>query len=55
VIRGESPAFAEGIIELLADRKRRQAIGRAARATVERRFSWEAVADAAYASYEQLW
>jgi glycosyltransferase involved in cell wall biosynthesis len=55
VIRAEPDAFAEAVIELLADPNRRRTIGKNARATVEQRFSWEAVAEAAYSSYERLW
>jgi glycosyltransferase involved in cell wall biosynthesis len=55
LIRDDSAAFAEAVIELLSDPARRQALGAAARATAERRFSWEAVAQAALASYEALW
>ena len=54
LIRKESPEFADAIIELLADPRRRQAIAAAARRTVEQRFSWRAIADEAYASYLQI-
>jgi glycosyltransferase involved in cell wall biosynthesis len=54
VIRKESPEFADAVIELLADPARRQAIAAAARHTVERRFSWRAIAGEAYASYLQI-
>jgi glycosyltransferase involved in cell wall biosynthesis len=54
LIRKESPEFADAIVELLEDPSRRAAIASAARANVERRFSWRAIADEAYASYVQL-
>jgi glycosyltransferase involved in cell wall biosynthesis len=51
LMREESPEIADGICELLADRKRNAEIAARARLTVERRFSWRAMADAAYRSY----
>lgn len=54
-IREHAPAFAEAVIDLLSDDARRERIAVEARRTVEQRFSWEAIADAAFASYERLW
>jgi glycosyltransferase involved in cell wall biosynthesis len=54
-IREGAEAFADGIVELLRDRDRRRGIAIEARRTVERRFSWASIAEAALASYEQIW
>jgi glycosyltransferase involved in cell wall biosynthesis len=54
-IRGDAREFAEALIDLLSDPARRERIGGEARRTVEQRFSWEAIADLAFASYERLW
>jgi glycosyltransferase involved in cell wall biosynthesis len=54
-IREHALAFAEAVIDLLSDDARRERIAVEARRTVEQRFSWEAIADAAFASYERLW
>jgi glycosyltransferase involved in cell wall biosynthesis len=54
LIRSTSEQFAEAICDLLADPARRNAIATAARRTVEQRFSWDAIAERAYASYLQL-
>jgi glycosyltransferase involved in cell wall biosynthesis len=54
-IREDAAAFAEAVIELLLDRTRRERIAAEARRTVEQRFSWDAIADTAFASYERLW
>jgi glycosyltransferase involved in cell wall biosynthesis len=54
LIRKESPEFAGAIIELLGDPRRRRTIAVSARRTVERRFSWRAIAEEAYASYLQI-
>ena len=51
LIRKESPEFADAICDLLEDPARRAAIAAAGRRTVEQRFSWRAIAAAAYASY----
>ena len=54
-IREDAAAFAEAVIDLLLDRTRRERIAAEARRTVEQRFSWDAIADTAFASYERLW
>jgi glycosyltransferase involved in cell wall biosynthesis len=54
LIRSTPEDFAAAICELLADPVRRKRIGGEARRTVERRFSWDAIADRAYASYLEL-
>jgi len=53
LIRKESPEFADAICDLLEDPARRAAIAQAARRTVERRFSWRAIAAEAYTSYQK--
>jgi glycosyltransferase involved in cell wall biosynthesis len=54
LIRDSSEAFADAIVELLADGGLREQIGLQGRRTVEARFSWESIADAAYGSYERI-
>jgi len=54
LIRSSAEDFAGAICDLLADPAGRQAIAERARRTVEQRFSWNAIADCAYASYLQL-
>ena len=54
-IRDGVQEFADALVELLSDSSRRARIGAQARRTVEERFSWNAIADAALSSYEQLW
>jgi glycosyltransferase involved in cell wall biosynthesis len=54
LIRKESPEFAGAILELLHDPERRRSIAEEARRTVERRFSWRAIADEAFSSYMQI-
>ena len=54
VVREGWSEFAEAVSNLLADAPKRGSIGERARATVEERFSWTAVADRAYESYEAL-
>jgi glycosyltransferase involved in cell wall biosynthesis len=54
LIRSSSNGFAEGVCGLLADEVHADVVGRNARAAVEARFSWEAVADSAWASYTSL-
>ena len=54
LVRSTPDEFAAAIGELLSDPTRRNAIATAARRTVERRFSWDAIAERAYASYLQL-
>jgi glycosyltransferase involved in cell wall biosynthesis len=54
LIRSSSADFADAVCELLADGARADAIARNARATVEARFSWEAIAGAAWESYAAI-
>jgi glycosyltransferase involved in cell wall biosynthesis len=54
VVRAEWPDFADATGDLLGDEGKRRSIGAEARATVEARFSWRAVADQAYESYTAL-
>jgi glycosyltransferase involved in cell wall biosynthesis len=54
LIRSTPNEFAAAICDLLSDSARRNAIASAARRTVEERFSWDAIAERAYASYLQL-
>jgi glycosyltransferase involved in cell wall biosynthesis len=54
LIRAGAAEFAAAICDLLADPAGRQAVAERARRTVEQRFSWNAIADSAYASYLQL-
>ena len=54
LIRSTPEEFAAAICELLASPARRESIAAAARHTVEQRFSWDAIAAHAYASYRQL-
>jgi glycosyltransferase involved in cell wall biosynthesis len=55
LIRETPEAFAQAICDLLADPVSGAAIAAAARATVERRFSWDSIAQCAYRSYLDLW
>ena len=54
LIRAEWPEFADAVGDLLADPDLRARIAAAARATVESRFGWQAIAEQAYASYQTL-
>jgi len=54
VIREDWGEFAEATADLLADAGARERIAAAARATVERRFGWSAIAESAWASYQEL-
>jgi glycosyltransferase involved in cell wall biosynthesis len=54
LVRESSADFACAVCDLLTDPARAAAIATHARATVEARFSWEAIADAAYASYQAI-
>jgi glycosyltransferase involved in cell wall biosynthesis len=54
LIRSTPDEFAAAICDLLSDSARRNAIASAGRRTVEQRFSWDAIAERAYASYLQL-
>ncbi len=54
LIRATPEEFAAAICDLLADASRRNRIAAAARQTVERRFSWAAIAESAHESYLQL-
>jgi glycosyltransferase involved in cell wall biosynthesis len=51
LIRREHDAFAAALIEVLGDAGLRGRLAATARATAEQRFSWEAIADRAWASY----
>ena len=51
LVRDDSPSFAQAVCDLLADGETAAALGRRARAAVEARFSWDAIADAAFTSY----
>jgi len=53
IVRQDSSLIAEAISELLAEPRRREQIAAMARRTVEQRFSWQAIAAAAYQTYEQ--
>jgi glycosyltransferase involved in cell wall biosynthesis len=54
LIRDDSADFAGALCDLLSDRTRRQMLGAQARQTVEARFSWAAIAEAAWQSYQSL-
>jgi glycosyltransferase involved in cell wall biosynthesis len=54
VIRPNWTAFSHSVCELLNDAGARSRIGQSARCTAEERFSWPAIADNAYRSYEAL-
>jgi glycosyltransferase involved in cell wall biosynthesis len=54
VVREGWDAFAEGVGELLGSAAARRAIGENARATVENRFSWTAIAECAAESYAAI-
>jgi glycosyltransferase involved in cell wall biosynthesis len=54
LIRRTPEEFAGAICDLLGDPQRRDAIASAARRTVEQRFSWDAIAECADASYRRL-
>ena len=53
MVRKDWPEFAEAICELLENSELRARIAAQARRTVEERFSWRAIADAAYEGYRQ--
>jgi glycosyltransferase involved in cell wall biosynthesis len=54
LIRSGEAAFAEGVCSLLEGAGLRRTIAARARYTVEARFSWAAIADAAWQSYQHL-
>ncbi len=54
VIRADWDGFAAAVCEALAGPALRRALGAHARATAEGRFSWRAIAEAAYASYDAV-
>lgn len=54
LVRRTPEEFAAAICDLLGDPGRRDAIAAAARRTVEERFSWDAIAECALASYRRL-
>jgi glycosyltransferase involved in cell wall biosynthesis len=51
LVRGDWESFADAVSGLLADERERDRIAARARATVEGRFSWTAIADEAWRSY----
>jgi glycosyltransferase involved in cell wall biosynthesis len=51
MVRGDWESFADAVSELLSDDAARRRIASHARATVEARFSWHAIADEAWRSY----
>jgi glycosyltransferase involved in cell wall biosynthesis len=54
LVREDWASFAGALCEVLGDRSLRGRIGREARLTAERRFSWSAIQDAAYRSYMRV-
>jgi glycosyltransferase involved in cell wall biosynthesis len=54
LIRATPADFAAAICDLLADPDHRQCVAAQARRTVEQRFSWESIAEQAYATYVEL-
>ncbi|MGO9258257.1 MAG: glycosyltransferase family 4 protein [Bryobacteraceae bacterium] len=54
LIRADAGAFAEALAELLSDARLRRAMAAQARRTVEERFGWQAIGEAAYQSYLAL-
>ncbi|MFB3829152.1 MAG: glycosyltransferase [Bryobacteraceae bacterium] len=54
VIREDWTAFAGEVARLLADPEARARMGAAARATVERRFGWNSIAESAWNCYQEL-
>jgi glycosyltransferase involved in cell wall biosynthesis len=54
LIRADWASFAGGVCEILSDPSLRARIGRQARLTAERRFSWSAIQEEAYQSYLQV-
>jgi glycosyltransferase involved in cell wall biosynthesis len=54
LIREQAASFADAVCDLLASRTRRQVLGVEARATAEHLFSWNMIAEQAYASYLSL-
>jgi glycosyltransferase involved in cell wall biosynthesis len=54
LIRADAGAFAEALAELLSDARLRGAMAAQARRTVEERFGWQAIGEAAYQSYLAL-
>jgi glycosyltransferase involved in cell wall biosynthesis len=54
LMRDDARAFADAVCALIADGVLAERIARNAREAVEQRFSWDAIADAAYTSYWAL-
>jgi glycosyltransferase involved in cell wall biosynthesis len=55
LVRASDQDFAAALVELLRNEAARRRIEGAARRTVEERFSWKAIAAAAYESYGAIW
>lgn len=53
VIRDDPEQFAAAVVDLLADSGRVAALGRAARETAERVYSWDVIADDMFAAYRE--
>ena len=51
---GDPAALTEGLVELLADEDRREALGRRAREIAEERYSWNRIAERLTEIYESL-
>jgi glycosyltransferase involved in cell wall biosynthesis len=54
LVRGDWAGFADALCEALQNAPLRARLGYEARLTAERRFSWKAIQEAAYRSYEQV-
>ena len=54
LVRGDWPGFADALCDALRNEPLRAGLGREARLTAERRFSWNAIQEAAYRSYAQV-
>ena len=54
LIRTGWPSFADAVCQVLSDPSLRARLGRQARLAAERSFSWSAIQEEAYQSYQQL-
>ena len=54
LVRGDWASFADALCDVLQKEPLRAGIGREARLTAERRFSWNAIQEAAYRSYTRV-